>query len=247
MKKFYSVILALLIVFCVLGCNTAKPQNYVEGSNENIVSEKALKTTVDDFWEYFKALYGNYDVLEASKYSFFDVENIYEDVIINTSNSLGISTQQLYVNIQYRLNDSKVNDYQSYMKAYMVAMNNEDPVDESTINSDITKFKKIHKISILNDSEIIELKKFIYQQCNSLKESRSIDASKYIVFDDVTEYKAITIQEDMANEPITGGAQPQAPTITHYIVNTSNGWKVLDLNILGSLQAINEELWNIYN
>jgi len=67
------------------------------------------------------------------------------------------------------------------------------------------------------------------------------------VFDDITEYKAITIQEDTVNEPITGGVQPQAPTITHYIVNTSNGWKVLDLNILGSLQAINEEIWNIYN
>ena len=245
MKKFYSVILALLIVFCVLGCNTAKHQNYVEGSNENIVSEKAVKTTVNDFWEYFKALYGYHDVLEASKYSFFDVENIYEDVIINTSNSLDITTQQLYVNIQYRLNDSKVNDYQSYMKAYMVAMNNEDSMDESTINSDIDKFKKIHKISALNDSEIIELKNFIYRQCDSLKESRSIDASKYIAFDDVTDYKAITIQEELTEEEKENGVQH--PIQIYYIVNTTNGWKVLDLNIISSLQIINEEIWNIYN
>lgn len=245
MKKFLFTILALLIVFCVAGCNTTNHQNTVESEDKNTISKSESRTTEDDFWEYLVALYGNYDILEASKYSFFDVENIYEDVIVKTSNSLGISTERLYVNIQYRLNDSKVNDYQSYMKAYMVAMNNEDPMDESTINSDIAKFKKIHKTSILNDSEIIKLKKFIYQQCDSLKESRSIDASKYIVFDDITEYKAITIQDELTEEEKEAGVQH--PIQIYYIVNTTNGWKVLDLNIISSLQIINEEIWNIYD
>lgn len=245
MKKFLFTVLALLIVFCFAGCNTTNHQNTVENEDKHTISNSELKTTEDDFWEYLAALYGNYDILEASKYSFFDVENIYEDVIVETSNSLGISTERLYVNIQYRLNDSNVNDYQSFMKAYAVAMNKEDPVDKSAISSELSEMKRIHKVSNLNDSEIIDLKKYVYQQCDSLKESRSIDVSKYIVFDDVTEYKAITIQEELTEEEKEDGVQH--PIQIYYIVNTTNGWKVLDLNIISSLQIINEEIWNIYD
>ena len=131
------------------------------------------------------------------------------------------------------------------MKAYAVAMNNEDPVDESAISSELAEMKRIHKVTNLNNSEIIDLKKYVYQQCDGFKESRSIDVSQYIMFDNITEYKMITIQKELTEKEKEDGIQH--PIQTYYIVNTTNGWKVLDLNILSSLKIISEELWNIYN
>ena len=90
---------------------------------------------------------------------------------------------------------------------------------------------------------IDEFKKFVKRQCDSLKETRSIDVSEYIVFDNITECKVITIQESVSNESSADGTQEQGGTMTLYIVNTSDGWKVVDFNLVYSLQIINEEIW----
>ncbi len=228
MKRVLLLILILSMSLGVIGCGEKQNMEEIipefEEQQENSLSEaitnvpeKKEEKPEEVLWQYLEDMI-NGDLLSAVQHTCYDMEEIYEDLVIERCRSLGISKQELYERIQSNLDNRNVNNYLSFMSAvedyYKINMPQEQLEDSKKT---LQLYKKEYEII---NSSTQDIKNFL-NDLGEYAEDFNEFYIPYLTSDSTTQYKKIYVPEKTLKEHfgLTGLSQ-----------NNSNKDRLLNLN-----------------